>query len=240
MSERPFHVLVDLVHFDQRIHAIEKQIETLDQEIIDLNSQEKTVKNNVVAAKDQVHVLLKEVDTQELEMKVLDQQEREKKHLLETITNYKEYESVKTEIESIQQSQLQQEQIVLDVWNRLESAQRESEKAEKESHEMFEKIHHEIEENQQKIETLRAELASLTEQRPEKEKLVPEEWREKYSLMRARVSDPVVPILQNSCSACFSIVTDQDVICSKRGALIQCKGCYRLLYMPDDVVDVKK
>ena len=74
-------------------------------------------------------------------------------------------------------------------------------------------------------------MTAYEQKRPEKEKIVPEEWLEKYTIMKAQVSDPVVPITQETCSACFYALTNQDIICARRGRLLQCKGCYRLLYL---------
>ena len=49
-------------------------------------------------------------------------------------------------------------------------------------------------------------------------------------MMRERVSDPVVPILQGGCSACFYKTPEQDLILLKRNKLLQCKNCYRFLF----------
>ncbi len=66
-----------------------------------------------------------------------------------------------------------------------------------------------------------------------KETGVPNEWLEKYSHMRLRVIDPVVPVMFGGWSACSYAVTEQELVRLKRKALIQCKGCFRLLYMQE-------
>ena len=88
-----------------------------------------------------------------------------------------------------------------------------------------------ISENKQKIESLQSNLTAYEQKRPEKEKIVPEGWLEKYTIMKARVPDPVVPITEGACSTCFYALTNQDVIRARKGCLLQCKGCYRLLYL---------
>ncbi len=233
MAERPFQIFIDLVSFDQAIGALEITIAESEQNTIQLKVQQEDFEKELQATKDNVVELRKAVDVCELEMKSLDEQEKEKKVMLEGISNYKEYQSVKTEIENIQQAQLAQEQIVMGVWNKLETAQRLVDQKQKECSEKIQKLQVTMEQEQQKLLSLRADFEKRTQERPEKKQQVPAEWLEKYNVMRARVSDPVVPIFQNSCSVCFYIVTGQEVIRAKRGALVQCKGCYRLLYVPE-------
>ena len=102
-----------------------------------------------------------------------------------------------------------------------------------EGDERIKQLHEQAEQLEKKAATLRADVNALIEQRTEKEKSVPAEWLEKYSMMRARVSDPVVPIVHQSCSACSQMITKQDDTRAKRGALIQCQQCFRLLYAPE-------
>ncbi len=231
MKERPFKSFIDLVSFDQEIRSLLREMEGIEYEIGNLEARQKKATQDIEAEKNKVVALRKKVDEQELELKELDQLERDKKQLLEKIANYKEYQSVKTEVESIQQAQLNQEQAVLSAWNNLEEAQ----KAVKEGKAAQDKeavtIKKSIEEKKQKVNSLQGELTTYKQKRPEKEKLVPKEWLEKYTVMKARVADPVVPIKRGACSACFYTLTDQDTIRARKGALLQCKGCYRLLYL---------
>jgi predicted nucleic acid-binding Zn-ribbon protein len=129
--------------------------------------------------------------------------------------------------------QVDQEQAVLDAWNQLENAQAAENKKKNDSVEQLKIIHELRAQLEEKIAQLRADVASFMVQRVEKESLVPAEWLEKYTMMRARVSDPVVEILHQSCGACSQMITSQDFVRAKRGALIQCQKCYRLLYAPE-------
>ena len=125
MKERPFRLFVDLVSFDQEIRLLRREIETIGYEIVKLETQQKENNTrNSRAAKNKVVTIRKKVDEEELELKELDQLERDKKQLLDKVSNYKEYQSVKAEVESTQQIQLNQEQVVLEAWNDLETAQK--------------------------------------------------------------------------------------------------------------------
>jgi len=232
MKERPFALFIDLVFFDQKIRSLLREMEGIEYEISELEAEQKKADQDIQEAAKNIVTLRKKVDGQELELKELDQLEREKKQLLEKISNYREYQSVKAEVESIQQTQLNQEQTVLTAWNNLEEAQK-SLKGRQEMHEKetIEKKKS-IAEKKQKVDALQTELSTYEKERPEKEKLVPKEWLEKYTAMKTQVANPVVPIDQGACSSCFYTLTDQGIIRAKRGALLQCKGCYRLLYSP--------
>lgn len=93
---------------------------------------------------------------------------------------------------------------------------------------------------QNRIEDLKKRLIEFTRQRVEKEQGVPADWMERYAMMRSRVADPVVPVLHNGCGACFWPIAHQDMLELKRGALLQCKGCYRFLYVPKESVEQEK
>ena len=92
-------------------------------------------------------------------------------------------------------------------------------------------------EKQLAIDSLKNELETLHRERPGKEVLVPEEWLEKYSHMRMQVADPVVSVLSGGCSACFYTIPNHEMMRLKRRAVIQCKGCFRLLYMKEAMED---
>jgi len=215
------------------VRSLLKKMEEIEYEIGSLESEKKKEAQEVETDRKQVRDLRKKVDAEELKLKELNQLEREKKQLLEKISNYKEYQSVKAEIESIQQAQLSQEQEVLALWNNLEELQKKIKGKEATHTEKSATVQKTIEEKKEEVTALQKELDTYKKQRPEKEKLVPKEWLEKYTVMKARVSNPVVPIKQGACSACFYMLTEQDIIRARRGALLQCKGCYRLLYSPE-------
>jgi len=75
----------------------------------------------------------------------------------------------------------------------------------------------------------------LTNERDKELVGIPEEWIEKYNLMGQKVTDPVVTIEHGSCNGCFQQLVNQDLVRARRGALLQCKKCFRLLYSPDSI-----
>jgi predicted nucleic acid-binding Zn-ribbon protein len=233
MNDNPFLRFIDLVTFDQKIQSLENDIVSVDSEIVLLKKQEDAFAHDLDEAHKRVNQLKKRVDEHELEMKVLDQKEKDKKQLLDRLSDYKEYQGIKAEVEAIQRTQVEQEQTVLDAWNQLENAQTAEKKKKIESVDLLKQLHDQREQLDHKVAQLRVDAADFLAQRAEKESSVPAEWLEKYTMMRARVSDPVVEIFHQSCGACSQMITSQDFVRAKRGALIQCQKCYRLLYAPE-------
>lgn len=233
MSDNPFLRFIDLVSFDQKLQSLENNIVVVNSEIDLLKTQEDAFIYDLEEHHKRVNQLKKRVDEQELEMKSLDQKEKQKKELLDRLSDYKEYQGIKAEVETIQRLQVDQEQSVLDAWNQLENAQAAENKKKIDGIEKLKLIHESRAQLEDKIAQLRADVANFMVKRAEKESIVPAEWLEKYTMMRSRVSDPVVEIFHQSCGACSQMITSQDFVRAKRGALIQCQKCYRLLYAPE-------
>ncbi len=166
-------------------------------------------------------------------MKVLDQQEKEKKGRLDTVANHKEYQSIKTEIDQLKKEQHELEEQLMSVWNQLENAKKELDSANSLCQQQDEKIHQEIAQIEQQIGQITAQQNEKLQERNQKEQSVPAEWMQKYAVMRAHVTDPVVPVVNESCTACFYKVSAQDMQELKRRKLVQCKDCYRLLYLQE-------
>jgi predicted nucleic acid-binding Zn-ribbon protein len=230
MSDHPFLRFINLVNFDQKLQSLENQKITVENEIAALKRQEDELVQGIDDLRKRIFQLKKNVDVQELEMKILDQKEKDKKRYLENLTDYKDYHAIKSDIESIQHMQAEHEKIVLEAWNQLENAQNTEQKKTQEHAQQLQELHDRMKELGQKCAEVDNECAVLLAQRVEMEKDVPAEWLEKYSMMRARVADPVVEIYHQSCGACSQVVTSQDMVRARRGALVQCQTCYRLLY----------
>lgn len=230
MNEQPFQALLELVHFDQAINQINSQIAACKQEVSNLVEQLQEADNTLDETKRKVRDYKKLVDEQELIMKEIGVAERAKKNALQGATNYKEMMALQAEIQTLQTEEADAEQKLLDLWNKLENANKELAAAE----EVFAKRKEENDASTARLNQEIAELqssvnAKLAERAPIEAK-VPDEWREKYSIMKARVANPVVPVKNNSCTACYYTVTSQEATRLRHRALLQCQGCFRLIY----------
>ena len=82
-----------------------------------------------------------------------------------------------------------------------------------------------------KVDEIEVKFQADQKGRAVKEEGIPEEWIEKYERMRNSVPDPVASIEDQVCKACFYTATNQEIELLKRKKLLQCKGCYRFLYI---------
>lgn len=233
MNQHPFSLFINLVTLDQKIRATSDEITALKLSMLEHTEQKQQLVDRLERFRQHTREIRKEIDMQELEMKALDQQERTKREMLEHARNVKEYQPLKKEIDTIKRAQNHAESVLVGLWNKHEVAQKELESQQALCDTKVNELHAVLAQKHDAIEVLQQTLDQLNVERPATEAGVPREWLEKYTHMRMSVADPVVPSMRGGCSACFYAVSDQELMRLKRCALVQCKGCFRLLYMQD-------
>lgn len=231
MSETPFLQFIVLVEMDQAINLLQNSTKKIEQDTKQYLLTEKSLSEQIEHAKSKLHDVRKHVDMQELEMKRLDQQESEKKKRLELVANNKEYQSLKAEIDQIRKTQHGLEDELIQSWQQFENTKKEYDVLKQTSEQKIAEVQQQITSAQEKLAAIKADIAHKEQERNEKEKGIPQEWLEKYRIMRTRVTDPVVPVFQDSCSACFYKISPSDLQALQRNKLVQCKDCFRLLYL---------
>jgi predicted nucleic acid-binding Zn-ribbon protein len=233
MKDSPFSRFIQLVSIDKKIQSIVAKKATVEKMIDDFNKQEKDQEKVLEQARQKILQLKKNVDFQELEMKALDSKEEEKKNTLASLSDYRECQALKNEIDGIHRLQVAQEKIILDAWAQLEEAQAVYKKQELECTSLREKSVQDVSLIKNNELTISRELADLKEEREKMLVGIPAEWLEKYELMGKRIDNPVVPIEQQSCGGCYQQLISQDIIRARHGALMQCKKCFRLMYLAE-------
>jgi len=236
MSGKPLQRLVDLVEFDREVVALEQSLSTIEAEVARHKEASIADRAAIKDAKRRVIEATKHVDQCELVLEEIDESLKEKKQRFDKAANMTEYRALKTEIDLLMEEQQQIENEVAASWTDLENAQRDGEQLE-------DKLLKEIEEHDIQVQAQEDALKNLHEcivgkslLRAELEKHVPEEWRDRYAMMRKTVADPVVPAINGSCSACFYLLPNQDLTRLRRGAVLTCNSCYRLLFDPTSSV----
>jgi len=229
-AQTPFHLFIELIQFDRKLQTVFSKIAKLDELIKVLLKQEEDILEQYNKIYQNEVSFEKAVKQKELDMAMLDQEQKQKKVRLESAQNNKEYQSAKHELEIVQAKQLELEEELIAVWNRFELAKKKSKDAKTQYNVHHAELKKKINEAQEEQDILEKEIEDQEPQRKEKEQLVPEEWLEKYNTMRMRIPDPVLPVVDDSCSGCFYCLTNQEIISINKNKLIQCKGCYRFLY----------
>lgn len=230
MNSHPFHNFIELIDFDQAVHALLQKQKDIAEEIKQLH-QQKTVEDELYAHAQRAFAeARKTVDILEREMKELVQEEKDKKKKLDQITHYKESQVLQREIDHLRSEQHKREDALLHAWHTLESCERAKNEQHKKHTEYIEQLRVSLNKIQHEQTEIGDALAVHEAQREEQQKNIPEEWLQKYEAMRLRVTDPVVPIENNNCSACFHELSSQEIIRLSHGALLECKLCFRFLY----------
>lgn len=235
MSQNPFLQFIDLVAIDQKIFALHQKTASLDTSIDTVNTKRLHIAAFDNEIQQKIMDLKKKIHTQELEMKVLDEKECAKKRQLDSLSDYSEYQAIKNEIEAVQRLQIAQEKTILNAWHELESMQALREKKLKENQEQMVDFDQELAQLIQEKESLSQEIADLLVKRNTQVIGIAQEWLDKYEVMSQKVTDPVVPIKYDSCGGCYQQLITQDCVRARRGALLQCKKCFRLLFLPEAV-----
>lgn len=233
MITDPFPFFLDLIAFDQSIIALHAERDKLHRELDDSRNAIAELHNEIETFKRAWVNAQKEVDAQELQMKELDDQERAAKKLLESTNSSKEAAGHKKEIEYLKQKQHSNEGALISSWHVLETTKHAYEQKKSEVTDKIAKLEESLTSMQAKINALDHDLAERDKERENKVRLVPGELLEKYKAMRTRVSNPVVPIVDGSCSACFHHLTRQEITATKTKRLTQCSDCFRFLYLPE-------
>jgi len=233
MSTTPFQKLLALVAVDAAIASKRAERDAIQREVDkayhELDELAKLKEQHMQA----VHNARKVVDGIELEMKTSQQQEAKKKKLIDVANNLKEFNSAKAELATVQEELVAQEDDLLKAWNTLEAAQKTVAAFEVTYQARHDEVQKTVSELSQKIASFESEIMTMEAGRATRQAEVPAEWLSQYNMMHASVADPVVPFADDSCSACFSPVPSQFVGRIKRGAILPCKSCFRLLYAPE-------
>ena len=81
----------------------------------------------------------------------------------------------------------------------------------------------------ERLDRLETELAAAEAERDATWEQVPADWQAAHRRVRSRVPDPVAQAVHGLCQACRVTVTSSGMQALRRGALVHCENCGRLL-----------
>ncbi len=222
--------LKNLVVLDAKSEKIQDDIKLLEEQIKEEKLILPQLQEKIAGLKQAKHDAKKNVDMQELHAEELKNRDTAKRDALENVKNQKEFASVEKEIASLAQQIAEQDDLVVKAWHNLETAEKSAKTEIEQLDEKIEQLEKTASQEEEKITVFKQELIDLEEQKKERAKDVPSDWLERYTHMRERVPDPIVPVLRESCSSCYYAVPPQDLARLKREAVLPCRSCYRFLY----------
>jgi len=228
-----FQRFIDLVTFDQNLVKIERDIKKKQDVYDSLLADIQRLDKNFIDVKFAQQQARKAVDDKELAMKILDVQEADLKYKLASVGNQREYKSLEKETLAVNQRRMEEERDLLILWNKLDTLYKTYDVKSSQHEEMIMQYNANLDQIKAEITVLEEQLKQLSLQRQHYIDMIPQDWLDMYVNMRGKVINPVVPVVNDSCDACFYSITPRDLQMLRKSKLLQCKDCYRLLYIQD-------
>lgn len=230
MTQPIWRILISLVELDKQVSSLEKDLQKYENLIKE--NQEKLVELQKILEENQKNLQekRKEADLVELKLKEIDAQESKKKKTSDSIKNQKAYKALQKEFSTLDMERKDQEELLVSAWNAIDSIEKKLQKGKDSFEEQDKKVEEKILELKKETSTILGKKKELLKTRSETANQLSEEWLAKYEKMRKQVQNPIVNILNSSCSACYYMILPQDLVKIKKGELLLCRNCYRLLY----------
>ncbi len=230
MEITPFSRFIALIQFDQSHGSLEKELEIATTLLDTIQDQLAEYEREYEKERTFVQSLRKEVDVQELEMRSLDEKEKISRERSALASSTREYQSFKKECDQFKQQQHEHEEVLLEAWSVFEQAQKFFEAKSAAYKEKKAALQQEIDIQEEKKQAVLTALVDHEEARKAYLVNLPTEWLEKYNRMRNVVSNPVVALVAGTCGGCSYMLTQQVIMALEQNKLIQCSGCFRLMY----------
>lgn len=238
MNKHPFIAFVDLIAYDQQLIDLEKEsqdgyqyIRVLEQQLQDALQDQQNMHTMVSDAKKQV------VRTERLlqEHQQMIDQIKQKSDL---ISSSKEYASYQARLKLLEQEYAQLEHEVLQAWHASESAVNQEALGQQQLEKKLHDLRLLIDQTQQKVNNLTTLIEQKKRERVELLTPIAPEWLASYEQLKGKIQNPMVPVESDACSYCCYQLPQPQLSALRRRALLQCKGCFRFLYLPSAYAEI--
>ena len=230
MSQPLWQQLTELINSQQELKDLAKKRVTLRTQIDEKREAIAEAASMLSEKREHKKTLRKEIDGLELQGKELEETEKSKKAAYETLSGQKELEAIEKELATLGSAQEDQEEKLVAAWQAHETT-------EKELADLESTLKEQVGSVEQEIVTLEAQFAGLDKQeadfnagQAEKFAALPQLWQTRYQQMKGRIEDPIIPVLDSTCSKCFYLVLAKDLTRIRKGDVLPCRNCYRYLY----------
>ncbi len=231
----------DLVDCDKKIIDLQKEIADvvfgLEKDKLSQTKHEATIQEKQRA----LFNLQKDLHQRELTSQELKDNEEKKRHQLDNVNEQKEYKALEKEISNISSERQKLDEQILKEWYTVDILKKDIEDLVKKQEELLVRTKIDIASKEENLTSLQAKLVEAQKARDIAMQHVPAEWRAQYERMKHKVPDPIVPVLNSTCSACFYTILHHDLINLRKSKLVVCRNCYRFLYYdPEEAKDATK
>ncbi len=226
--------LKDLVDVDTKIKNIKSEIKRTEKIIQDDQNNIPKLNKEVQKLSDDLLQEKKNVNQKELDAKDLADKEIREKKLLDKASNQKEYKAAEKELLNITQQRMSSDDALIEAWHQLEEIEKKLKKRKEETETKIIQLKEGLQVQEQSLKDLVIKKDEVAKTREVAAKNLPEEWLAKYERMQNRVDDPIVPVLNSCCSACYYPILTQDMYKLKKSGVLPCRECYRFLYYDEE------
>lgn len=230
MNNQKLQNFIDLVTFDQNLVTLESSIVLSEKKLQKLRDELQKIQKRVEEKTHEKKELKKSFDLQELHVKDLQEKENAQAATMERVKNTKECDAATKQLDHIRSDRTRHEKKLMQTWNTYQLLEKEVEQLRADYDTKIVQTQEQIAQEDVALAALQHELREQNNQRSSKIASLPEEWMNSYEHMRGKVTNPVVPVAQDSCSACFYLVSSRDLQILRQNGLLSCKDCYRFLY----------
>jgi predicted nucleic acid-binding Zn-ribbon protein len=154
---------------------------------------------------------------------------RERELMSGRIRNPTELMKLQQEIDHLKATVGEEEDAELLLMEQLETLETEETRLGRELAALRERSEAAAPELQSQLKQLEAELVHVETDREEYWSELPADWKQAYRRVQSRTVDPIAQVVGNQCQACHVSVTSSGMQSVRRGALLQCDNCGRLL-----------
>lgn len=221
--------------------SLDEKIKSLKEEINQTENLLKKDKENIPLLEEEIKKFEKEyldekknVARIELDAKELKDKEDKQKTILENISSPKEYKAAEKELKTISSKRLELDDLLVQTWHNLEEKENLFKKEQTTKLEQITQLQEGFQVQHKLLADLEIKITEIKEQRKDIIKNIPENWYQTYEKMIQKVSDPIVPVVGNSCSACYYSILRQDLAKLKKSVVLPCRNCYRFLYCEEE------
>lgn len=230
MNAQNLKNFIELVTFDQNFFDLEQRKKSAQSVIANIESKIQDLKQKLDQQLLKKRDIQKQLHEQELKVQELQEQEAARLKIVQEVTSPKEQEAANKELEYIKLSRNEQEQRMIYMMNKVALSEKESESFLQNFAQEEEALQSLIVQEKTILKDVENNISRLQQERQNRMTNIPQDWISNYEMMRGRVPNPVVPVLQDSCTACFYFMSARDKQLLRQNSLLQCKDCYRFLY----------
>jgi len=226
--------LQKLVAIDHEIHHIKQQLAVMHKEEEEAAHHIPELEKQNALIEKALHDLAKQADLIDITIAQKRESERKKKRVLENTVRPKEYTALEKELETLEYAISEQESALTKLWEQQEAYEQKKEAVTSQLSQAQQRVAEKKATHAAAHASLNQQLRSCNEAWDAQAEQVPQDLRLTYDAIRARVENPVVPIVSGSCTACFTSLLHQDRSALTKKTIIRCRGCYRFLHLPVD------